>query len=50
MPTQKVQDYVNDVVRMGQVSSEAPFSILDVPLRSIWPTCTTNLLTRAVAV
>ncbi|ANZ89357.1 MULTISPECIES: virulence factor SrfB [Enterobacteriaceae] len=32
MPTQKVQDYVNDVVRMGQVSSEAPFSILDVPL------------------
>jgi len=32
MPTQKVQDYVNDVVRMGQLSSEALFSILDVPL------------------
>jgi len=32
MPTEKVQDYVNDVVRMGQVSSEAPFSILDLPL------------------
>ncbi|MDC0725802.1 virulence factor SrfB [Phytobacter diazotrophicus] len=31
-PTSKVQDYVNDVVRAGQSSNAAPFSILDVPL------------------
>ena len=31
-PTAKVQDYVNDVVRTGQLASEALFSLLDVPL------------------
>jgi hypothetical protein len=31
-PTEKVQDYVNEVVRHGQLASEAPFSILNVPL------------------
>lgn len=32
LPTEKVQDYVNDVARSGQLASEVPFSILDVPL------------------
>ncbi|QQA75479.1 virulence factor SrfB [Pectobacterium parmentieri] len=32
VPTQKVQDYVNDAVRPGQDSGSVPFSILDVPL------------------
>ncbi|GKW28176.1 virulence factor SrfB [Pectobacterium brasiliense] len=32
VPTQKVQDYVNDAVRSGQSDNSLPFSILDVPL------------------
>ncbi|MGY5958644.1 virulence factor SrfB [Kosakonia sp. BK9b] len=32
VPTQKVQDYINDVVRAGQSAGDVPFSILDVPL------------------
>ncbi|WPU22165.1 virulence factor SrfB [Cedecea neteri] len=31
-PTAKVQEYVNELVRVGQLSDVAPFSILDVPL------------------
>lgn len=31
-PTQKVLDYVDDAVRIGQLASEMPFSILEVPL------------------